>query len=238
MNHLTQINLFSGPLPFLSKWYPDQQTFRHWYEHTIPSQLNMSHANCMIRLYMGHADAFWYICFIRWHKWCELYIVYTKWIIYIVIYSILYTRYDMDCIPYVDLFYKTKIIFRSIHKMRFLPFFIQMFLAISNIQAASVRLSDPRWPHGRVKLALDDLVTLKFRCMVRMDWIDWRDPLCSLTWCSITKSEVQWIMGSTTPCMVTCDKHVTKIWQKCLNHMTHFQPDLILYWPRDRLENK
>ena len=55
-----------------------------------------------------------------------------------------YTRYDMDCIPYVDLLYKTKIIFRSIHKMRFLSFFIQMFLAISNIQAASVRLSDPR----------------------------------------------------------------------------------------------
>ena len=49
----------------------------------------------------------------------------------------------MDCIPYVDLLYKTKIIFRSIHKMRFLSFFIQMFLAISNIQAASVRLSDP-----------------------------------------------------------------------------------------------
>ena len=49
----------------------------------------------------------------------------------------------MDFIPYVDLLYKTKIIFRSIHKMRFLSFFIQMFLAISNIQAASVRLSDP-----------------------------------------------------------------------------------------------
>ena len=71
-----------------------------------------------------------------------------------------------------------------------------------------------------------------------MDWIDWRDPLCSLIWCSITKSEVQWITGSTTPCMVTCDNHVTKIWHKCLDHMTNFQPDLILYWPRDRIENK
>ena len=146
----------------------------------------------------------------------------------------------MDCIPYVDLLYKTKIIFRSIHKMRFLSFFIQMFLAISNIQAASVRLSDPWWPLRRVKWTLDDPLTLKitFRCMVRMDWIDWRDPLCSLIWCSITRSEVQWITGSTMPCMVTCDNHVTKIWHKCLDHMTNFQPDLILYWPRDRLENK
>ena len=55
----------------------------------------------------------------------------------------------MDCIPYVDLLYKTKIIFISIHKMRFLSFFIQMFLAVSNIQAASVRLYWPSmtsWP--------------------------------------------------------------------------------------------
>ena len=66
----------------------------------------------------------------------------------------------MDCIPYVDLLYKTKIVFRSIHKMRFLSFFFQMFLAISNIQAASVRLFDPWWPLGQLKLTIDDLVTL------------------------------------------------------------------------------
>lgn len=55
----------------------------------------------------------------------------------------------MDCVPYVDLLYKTKIIFSSIHKMRFLSFFIQMFLAISNIQAASVGFYWPSmtsWP--------------------------------------------------------------------------------------------